>query len=324
MESFVETRPLPPATGKSRDALREQMINRVGNTPLLELSKIAPAISRVKIFAKAEWFNPGGSIKDRAALSMILEGERSGALQGDKVILDASSGNTGIAYAMIGVTLGYNVKLVLPENAGELFKKILQAYGTEVVFSDAQLGSDGAILKAREIYQASPERYFYPDQYNNPANWQAHYSGTGAEILQQTEGEVTHFVAGLGTSGTFMGVGRRLKEFNPDIQLIAVQPDSPFHGLEGLKHMDTAIVPGFYDPHLADLSLAISTEEAQAVVKRLAREEGLLVGLSSGAVVAAALRIARDVQEGAIVTIFADSAHKYFDQKFWQESRNRD
>jgi cysteine synthase B len=301
---------------------RQWILDRIGNTPLLFLSRISRAVAPVEIYAKAEWFNPGGSVKDRAALNMILDGERSGELTKDKIILDATSGNTGIAYAMIGAALGYKVKLTIPKNAGRMFLQILRAYGAELVFTNPQRGSDGAILEARRFYEDAPDRYFYPDQYNNRANWLAHYEGTGAEIIRQTDGAVTHFVAGLGTSGTFIGSGRRLKEFNEEIQLISVQPDSPLHGLEGLKHMETALVPGIYDPELADQNLSIRTEEAQFMVKRLAREESLLVGLSSGAALAAALSVARDLTSGVVVVIFPDSAHKYFDQQFWSENHN--
>lgn len=299
--------------------LTRHIVDHVGNTPMLKLRKIPRDVKPVEVYIKAEWFNPGGSVKDRAALNMILDGEKSGELTPDKILLDATSGNTGIAYAMFGAALGYKIKLVIPVNAGILFKNILRAYGAELVFSDAQHGSDGAIREAIQIYKHEPELYFYPDQYNNRANWLAHYETTGAEIIQQTEGTVTHFIAGLGTSGTFVGAGRRLKEYNENIQLISVQPNSPFHGLEGLKHMQTAIVPGFYDPSLADKELEIATEEAQIMVRRLAKEEGLLVGISSGAALAAAMRIAKGLKEGVMVIIFPDSAHKYFDQNFWQE-----
>lgn len=296
---------------------RQQLLGRVGKTPLLDISRISP-VPTVKILAKAEWMNPGGSIKDRAALSMLLDGESSGRLTHAKTILDASSGNTGIAYAMLGAVLGYRVKLVIPANAGKMFKTSLMAYGADLVFSDPQLGSDGAILEARRVYKEDTDSYFYADQYNNPANWWAHYLGTGKEIIEQTSGAVTHFVAGLGTSGTFMGTSKWLKENDPNIRVIAMQPDSPFHGLEGLKHMQTAIVPGFYDPALADENVAVTTEEAQLMVKRLAREEGLLVGLSSGAAAVAALTAAKTLTSGVVVTIFPDSACKYFDQKFWE------
>ncbi len=299
---------------------RKQIIEQVGNTPLIELSSISKEVKPVQIFAKAEWLNPGGSVKDRAALNMILQGEKSRALTKDKIILDATSGNTGIAYAMIGAALGYKVKLAIPQNAGNLFKQTLAAYGAELIYSNPQHGSDGAIREAIRLYEKAPEQYFYPDQYNNSANWLAHYDGTGAEIIRQTKGKITHFIAGLGTSGTFMGTGRRLKEFNEDIQLISVQPDSPLHGLEGLKHMKSTILPGFYDAGLADDNLEISTEESQLLVKRLAKEEGLLVGMSAGASLAAALIMGKRLTTGVIVVIFPDSAHKYFDQRFWQEN----
>ncbi len=297
----------------------ESVLDRIGRTPLLKLSRITRGLGEVEIYAKAEWFNPGGSVKDRAALSMILEGERSGELTPDKTIIDATSGNTGIAYAMIGAAKGYAVKLCLPENASLERKRILKALGAELILTDPLEGSDGAIREVRRLYREHPERYFYPDQYNNPANWRAHYETTAVEIYQQTGGRITHFVAGLGTSGTFVGTGRRLKEFDPRIQLISVQPDSPFHGLEGLKHMATAIVPGIYDPTLADANLGISTEEAHQMVRRLAREEGLLVGISSGAAMAAALRVARQLTAGVIVVIFPDGGDRYLSDRFWDE-----
>ncbi|MCH7675577.1 cysteine synthase family protein [candidate division KSB1 bacterium] len=319
MNSIIENRFLKKASEDSIAHSRKQIIEQVGNTPLIELSSISKEVKPVQIFAKAEWFNPGGSVKDRAALNMILQGEKSRALTKDKIILDATSGNTGIAYAMIGAALGYKVKLAIPQNAGNLFKQTLAAYGAELIYSNPQHGSDGAIREAIRLYEKAPEQYFYPDQYNNSANWLAHYDGTGAEIIRQTKGKITHFIAGLGTSGTFMGAGRRLKEFNEDIQLISVQPDSPLHGLEGLKHMKSAILPGIYDTELADDNLEISTEESQLLVKRLAKE-GLLVGMSAGAALAAALIIAKRLTTGVIVVIFPDSAHKYFDQRFWQEN----
>jgi len=320
MNSIIENRFLKKASEDSIAHSRKQIIEQVGNTPLIELSSISKEVKPVQIFAKAEWFNPGGSVKDRAALNMILQGEKSRALTKDKIILDATSGNTGIAYAMIGAALGYKVKLAIPQNAGNLFKQTLAAYGAELIYSNPQHGSDGAIREAIRLYEKAPEQYFYPDQYNNSANWLAHYDGTGAEIIRQTKGKITHFIAGLGTSGTFMGAGRRLKEFNEDIQLISVQPDSPLHGLEGLKHMKSTILPGFYDAGLADDNLETSTEESQLLVKRLAKEEGLLVGMSAGAALAAALIIAKRLTTGVIVVIFPDSAHKYFDQRFWQEN----
>lgn len=298
------------------------IIDQVGGTPLIQLQRISAEVAPVQIFAKAEWCNPGGSVKDRAALSILRAAERTGQLTPDKTLLDATSGNTGIAYAMFGAVLGYDVKLVAPGNVGGVFKQMMQSYGAELIFSDPQSGSDGAIQEARRLYAEDPDHYFYADQYSNPANWEAHYTGTGVEILEQTHGEVTHFVAGLGTSGTFMGTGRRLKEFDAAIQLISVQPDSPLHGLEGLKRMSDAIVPAIYDPGLADKNLEIRTEDAQVMVKRLAKEEGLLIGISSGAAIAAALSVARELRDGVVVVIFPDSAHKYFDQRFWGESGN--
>lgn len=307
------------ATKESQDAARNRIIDSVGNTPLIKLKALSQQVSPVEIYVKAEWFNPGGSVKDRPALNMVLEAEKSGELTRDKTLLDASSGNTGIAYAMIGAALGYKVKLCIPANAGRMFKQILKAYGAEIVLTDPHQGSDGAILEARRLNKENPEKYFYSDQYNNPANWQAHYTHTGPEIIRQTGGRITHYVAGLGTSGTFTGTSRYLKEYDPNIEIISMQPDSPFHGLEGLKHMETAIVPGFYDENLADRNIEVSTEDAQAMVKRLAAEEGLLTGVSSGAAAVAALEVAKTISEGLIVVIFPDSGHKYFDQQFWQE-----
>lgn len=299
------------------------LLDLIGRTPLVRLERIGREIPRVELYAKAEWQNPGGSVKDRAAARMLLEGERSGALTPGKVVLDATSGNTGIAYAMIAALRGYRVELCVPGNVTPERKRILRAYGAELVFTDALEGSDGAIREARRRYRADPERYFYPDQYNNDANWRAHYDTTGQEILEQTDGRVTHFVAGLGTSGTFVGVGRRLRAFarerNRHIMLVSVQPDSPLHGIEGLKHMDTAMVPGIYDPGLADEDLRVETEDAYRMVRRLAAEEGLLVGVSSGAALAAALEVARRVPEGVIVTIFCDGGDKYLSERFWDE-----
>ncbi len=294
------------------------LLDLIGNTPLIKLANLV-ANPRVEIYGKAEWANPGGSVKDRPALNMILEGERSGALTRDKTIIDATSGNTGIAYAMIAAARGYRVKLCLPKNASEERKRILEAYGAELVLTDPLAGSDGAILAVREIVAAEPDRYFYPDQYNNPANWRAHYETTGVEIFEQTGGRVTHFVAGLGTSGTFVGAGRRLRELKPEVKLISMQPDSPFHGLEGLKHMETAIVPGIYDPELADEEIEVDTEEAHEMVKRLARREGWFVGISSGANVVAAMKVAERIDEGVIVTILCDDASKYLSEQFWNE-----
>ncbi len=294
------------------------LLDLIGNTPLIKLNNLVEN-PRVEIYGKAEWANPGGSVKDRPALKMIREGERTLALTRDKTIIDATSGNTGIAYAMIAAALGYRVKLCLPKNASEERKRILRAHGAELVLTDPLQGSDGAILAVREIVASEPDKYFYPDQYNNPANWRAHYETTGVEIFEQTQGRITHFVAGLGTSGTFIGVGRRLRELKPGVKLISMQPDSPFHGLEGLKHMETAIVPGIYDQALADEQIEVSTEEAHAMVKRLARREGWFVGVSSGANVVAAMRVAEEIDEGVIVTVLCDDASKYLSEKFWDE-----
>jgi len=291
----------------------------VGNTPLLELSSISREVPGVRILGKAEWYNPGGSVKDRPALWMIRDGEKSGLLTPEKTIIDATSGNTGIAYAWIGAALGYKVKLCMPKNASEERKKILRAYGVEVVLTDPGEGSDGAIREARRLYAEDPERYFYPDQYKNPANPRSHYESTAPEIWEQTEGEVTHFVAGLGTSGTFVGTATRLKEYNPEIKVVSFEPDSPFHGLEGMKHMASAIVPEIYDPTIADQNLGTPTEDAYDMVKRLAREEGILVGISAGAAVATSLRVARELESGVVVTVLCDSADKYLSESFWEE-----
>ena len=296
---------------------RHRLVDLVGNTPLIELKRISAEVAPVRIMAKAEWYNPGGSVKDRPALNMLLRGEREGTLTREKIILDATSGNTGIAYAMFGAAMGYRVRLCLPKSAGALHQRILEAYGAELIRTPATEGSDGAIVEAMRLYEQDPDRYFYPDQYNNDANWQAHYHGTGLEVISQTDGQVTHFVAGLGTSGTFTGTGRRLREFNRDVRLISFEPDSPMHGLEGLKHMPTSIKPGFYDQSMADEQLGIPTEQAQQMVKRLAREEGLLVGLSGGAAVSAALQVARQAGQGVVVTVIADNASKYLDHQFW-------
>ena len=288
----------------------------IGHTPLLRLARVSNDLPLgVEIFAKAEHLNPGGSVKDRAALSMILEGERSGKLRAGMIILDATSGNTGIAYAMIGAARGYGVKVCLPKNASAQRKRILRGYGVDIVETDPLLSTDGAQLIAREMYKSDPERYFYPDQYNNDANWRAHYEGTAAEIWEQTEGRITHFVAGLGTSGTFVGTTRKLKELNPAIHAISMQPDSPLHGLEGLKHMATAIAPGIYDPKLADDKIEVATEDAKEMVHRLAQEEGLFVGPSSGANVYAALRIACTLPANSVVvTILCDGGERYLDE----------
>lgn len=301
----------------------EPLLATIGNTPLVRLEKIPLEFPGVEIYAKAEYFNPGGSVKDRAALNMVLDGERSGKLNHSRTILDSTSGNTGIAYAMIGANRGYKVKLVLPGNASEERKRILKAYGAEMIFSDPAEGSDGAIRMVRQIYMEDPDAYFYPDQYNNSANWKAHFEHTGPEIIKQTGGRLTHFVAAMGTSGTFTGITKRLRRDLPDVQCWSAQPSSGFHGLEGLKHMPTAIRPGFYDEKLPDGNLWIETEDAYKMVRRLAREEGLLVGISSGCNVHAATRIAKDIaargETGIIVTVLCDSAEKYLSEHFWDE-----
>ncbi len=300
------------------------VVDLIGHTPLLRLRTFERDCPGVEVYAKAEWQNPGGSVKDRPAARMIAEGERKGTLTPDKVILDATSGNTGIAYAMIGAARGYRVRLCVPSNVTPERKQILGTYGAELIYTDPMDGSDGAIREARRLYAEAPDRYFYPDQYNNDGNWQAHYETTGEEIIAQTNGRVTHFVAGLGTSGTFVGVGRRLRAFereqNRRIELVSVQPDSPLHGLEGLKHMDTAIVPGIYDRSLANEDLRIGTEAAYEMVRRLALEEGLLVGPSSGAALAAVLRVAKRIHDGVIVTVFCDGGERYLTQRFWNEA----
>jgi cysteine synthase B len=302
-----------------KPALGKNVLEQIGNTPLLRIERLAPASADVEIYAKAEWFNPGGSVKDRAAYNMILEGERSGKLKPGKIILDATSGNTGIAYALVGAVKGYPVRLCVPASASDERKRILRAYGVDVILTPADEGSDGAIRAARLLYRENPELYFYPDQYNNPGNWQAHYRTTAEEIWRQTAGRVTHLVAGLGTSGTFVGTTKRLKELNPELKAISLQPDGPFHGLEGLKHMPTAIVPGIYDPSLADENREVKTETAYRMVKRAAREEGLLIGLSSGAALAVALDVAHGISSGVVVTIFPDAADKYLSERFWDE-----
>lgn len=315
-ELLIDNRPNPaPLPGASTS-----LAAAIGNTPLVRLNQVARDLPpTVSVHVKVEWFNPGGSIKDRAAYSMIADGIRTGKLTGNRTLLDATSGNTGIGYALVGAALGYRVKLCIPRNVGPERRSVLKAYGADLVFTDPLEGSDGAIREARRLYEASPGKYFYPDQYSNPANWRAHYETTGPEILSQTGGRVTHFVAGLGTSGTFMGVGRRLREYDRNIRLVAFQPDSPFHGLDGMKHMDSAIVPAIYDPTLADEHRTIATEEAYVMMKRLAREEGLLAGVSAAASVCVALRLARELTEGVVVTILPDSASRYMSERFWQE-----
>jgi S-sulfo-L-cysteine synthase (O-acetyl-L-serine-dependent) len=302
-----------------------RLLELVGKTPLIRLARVEALGDKfplVEFYAKAEWFNPGGSVKDRAAYAMIRDGMDRGALLPGKIILDATSGNTGIAYAMVGAALGYRVKLCLPTSASPERKQILAAYGVEIVYTPGDEGTDGAIRRVREIYAAEPSKYFYPDQYNNPANPLAHYNATAREIWAQTEGRITHFIAGLGTSGTFVGTTRRLKELNPSVQCISVQPDSSFHGLEGLKHMETAIVPGIYDPKLADRDMGVETEPAQQLTKRLAREEGILAGVSAGAALWAGIEVAKQLPQGeraVIVMIFPDSGEKYLSERYWSE-----
>ncbi|MCS7314786.1 MAG: cysteine synthase family protein [Bryobacteraceae bacterium] len=294
---------------------------RVGNTPLLRLCRVGGGLKGIEIYAKAEFLNPSGSVKDRAALAMIEDGERRGLLTPDRILLDASSGNTAIAYAMFGAARGYRVMICMPRNSSLERQRILRAHGAEVVLTDPAEGSDGAIRECRRIFQSDPERYFYPDQYNNPANWRAHFRTTGLEIVRQTRGRVTHFVAVLGTTGSFVGVSRRLRQEVPGVECWAVQPDSPFHGIEGAKHLASAIVPGIWDPSLANGTLWVETEQAYEMTRRLAREEGLLVGISSGANVAAALELGRRLQaEGrsaVIVTLLCDDGQRYLSERLW-------
>ncbi len=314
----------PPIT--TRTSLATGLEAYVGNTPLLTLRHVTDRLSpRVRVLAKAEWFNPSGSVKDRPALSILQAARREGHLPPGKRLLDSTSGNMGIAYATLGKALGIPVTLTLPANASPERIAILRALGAELILTDPLEGSDGAILVARRMAEEHPERYWYANQYDNPANWQAHYLTTGPEILAQTEGQVTHFVAGLGTSGTLTGTGRALREANPDIQVIAVQPDGPFHGLEGLKHMESAIRPAIYDPSFPDRVLSVSTEAAYEMTRRLAREEGLFVGISSGAAAVAALQIAAELDRGVVVTVFPDAGYKYLsDRELWGFARNEE
>jgi cysteine synthase B len=304
-----------PAVDRRRPV---RLLELIGNTPLIDLSELTGR-SEVRLFAKAEYANPGGSVKDRPALAMVLDAEWRGLFGEGRRLLDATSGNTGIAYAMIGAAMGIPVTLALPDSASPERKKILRAYGAELRITDPMSGSDGAILEARRLVAEAPERWAYLDQYGNPENWRAHYRTTGPEIWEQTGGAITHFVTGLGTSGTFMGVGRFLRETRPDVRLISVEPDSPFHGMEGMKHMASAIVPPIYDPALADEAMELPTEEAYRMVKRLAREAGLLVGISAGCNVAAALKVAAGLRFGTLVTVLCDGADKYLSDRFWEE-----
>jgi cysteine synthase B len=311
-----------PAGTEPTRLLGQRNLDRIGNTPLLRLERLTRDLPGVQILGKAEWLNPGGSVKDRAAANMVNQGRSGGRFSPGKVLLDATSGNTGIAFAMIGAAEGFPVTLCMPENVSGERKRILHAYGANIIYTDPADGSDGAIRKVREVYARDPDKYFYADQYSNDANWQAHYHGTANEIWQQTQGRITHFVAMLGTSGTFMGSARRLKELNSKIRCISLQPDSPFHGIEGAKHMAGAIVPKIYDSALADLDLRISTEDAYRMAKRMAREEGLLVGISAAAAVVGCLEVARQLAPGeaaVLVTILADSGDKYLSERFWAE-----
>ena len=317
----MTTTALPLWQVKYADTLPgDELLARVGHTPLFPLRRIGAEFPRVEIYAKAEWFNPSGSVKDRAAREIILTAERSGELTPDRILLDATSGNMGIAYATLGAARGYQVTLTMPANASRERIITLKALGVDLILTDPLDGTDGAQREARLLYAADPARYFYADQYNNQANWQAHYRTTGPEVWEQTAGRVTHFVAGLGTSGTMMGTGRCLRELNPDIELIAVQPDSPLHGLEGLKHMETAIVPGIFDQALPDRMLPVGTEETFRMARRLAREEGLFVGISAAAAALAATKIAAQIEQGVIVTVFPDAALKYLSERFWNEA----
>tara|TARA_B100000470_G_scaffold48048_1_gene35512 strand:+ start:163 stop:1134 length:972 start_codon:yes stop_codon:yes gene_type:complete len=310
------------------DEASRSLADLIGQTPLLRLRQFERDLGGVELYAKAEWLNPGGSVKDRPAARIVAEGESSGQLTHDRVLLDATSGNTGIAFAMVGAARGYRVKLCVPRNVTPERIRILRSYGAELVPTDPLEGSDGAIREARRLYSESPDKYFYADQYSNEANWQAHFDTTGAEIIEQTSGRVTHFVAGLGTSGTFVGTGRRLRQFAREkgqhITLASVQPSSPLHGLEGLKHMESAIVPRIYDPSLADEDLRVDTEDAYQVVRRLASEEGILVGLSSGAALHATMQLAATLREGVFVTVFCDSGERYLTQQFWDKPLKSD
>jgi cysteine synthase B len=306
---------------KIASSTQTTVLDLIGNTPLLRLRKPDHLSPGVELYAKAEFHNPGGSVKDRAAARILMEAVAQGRLRPGRTILDATSGNTGIAYAMIAAARGYRLTLCVPENVTAERTRTLRAYGADLVLTPALEGTDGAILEARRRYAAYPDRYFYADQYNNDANWRAHYDTTGKELLDETHGRITHFVAGLGTSGTFVGIGRRLREAVPGVRLISVQPASPLHGIEGLKHMETAIVPGIYDPTLADEDIRVSTEQAYRFTRRLASEEGILVGVSSGAALAASLEVASRLDRGIVVTVFPDAGDRYLTERFWEENQ---
>jgi cysteine synthase B len=300
----------------------ETLLERIGNTPLVRLDALTRDLPTVQLLGKAEWYNPGGSVKDRAAANIVAEARRSGKLAPGKILLDSTSGNTGIAYAMLGAALGFPVTLCVPENVSPERKRILQAYGANIIYTDPSEGSDGALKIVRQLAERHPDLYFYANQYSNDANWRAHYQTTANEIWQQTEGRVTHFVSMLGTTGTFVGTTRRLKELNPRVRCVSLQPDSPLHGIEGAKHLPSAIVPGIYDGSLANENLEIATEDAYAMARRMAREEGLLVGVSAAAAVVGSLRVAERLkknQSAVIVTVLCDSADKYLSERFWDE-----
>jgi S-sulfo-L-cysteine synthase (O-acetyl-L-serine-dependent) len=306
------------------ETLGHSLVERIGNTPLVRLDALTRDLPGVALLGKAEWYNPGGSVKDRAAANIVSEGRRKGQLRPGKILLDATSGNTGIAYAMLGAAEGFPVTLCMPENVSRERKQILQGYGANILYTDPGDGSDGAIRLARELAAKHSEQYFYADQYSNEANWKAHYHTTANEIWQQTQGRITHFVSMLGTSGTFVGTTRRLRELNPRVKCISLQPDSSFHGIEGAKHMPSAIVPKIYDPALADQNLEIATEDAYAMARQLSRSAGLLVGISAAAAVVGCLRIAHELplkkgNEAVIVTILCDSGEKYLSERFWTE-----
>ena len=320
-ELYSELQERPSALGET---LGHSLIERIGNTPLLRLDKLTRDLPGIALLGKAEWYNPGGSVKDRAACNIVAEGRRAGLLRPGKILLDATSGNTGIAYAMLGSAEGFPVTLCMPENVSRERKQILQGYGANILYTDPADGSDGAIRMARELAAKHPDQYFYADQYSNEANWKAHYYHTANEIWQQTQGRVTHFVSMLGTSGTFVGTTRRLKELNPAVQCVSLQPDAPFHGIEGAKHMASAIVPKIYDPSLADHNMEIATEDAYAMARHLSRNAGLLLGISAAAAVVGCLKIAQGLQlrrnqEAVIVTILCDSGDKYLSERFWTE-----
>jgi S-sulfo-L-cysteine synthase (O-acetyl-L-serine-dependent) len=312
--------PLPPDA--TRAPRGEAVLTAIGNTPLLPLDALVADFPQINLLGKAEWYNPGGSVKDRAAARIVAEAHRAGQLAPGKILLDSTSGNTGIAYAMLGAALGFPVTLCVPENVSLERKRILQAYGANIIYTDPAEGSDGAIKIARQLAAQQPDLYFYADQYSNEANWRAHYDTTANEIWQQTEGRITHFVAMLGTTGTFVGTTRRLKDLNPTIHCVSLQPDSPFHGIEGTKHLPSAIVPRIYDASLADQNLEIATEDAHAMARRLAREQGLLIGVSAAAAIVGSLKIIEQLknnQRATIVTILCDSGEKYLSERFWSE-----